>query len=84
MMQLPINVEPLVEEITRRVLERLQAAPADAMVARALIAQQLGVSVSTVKRLQARPGFPKPRRLPGVRGPRWSAAELEQWKRENL
>lgn len=83
-MQLPLNVEPLIEEITRRVLAQLQAPVADALMTRAEIARQLGVSVSTVKRMQLRPKFPRPRRLPGVRGPRWSAAELAQWKRENL
>lgn len=50
----------------------------DELLSRSQIAARLGVSVSTVKRLERTPGWPPCVRV-SVRSPRWRASDLARW-----
>jgi predicted DNA-binding transcriptional regulator AlpA len=82
---LHLDLDALAEAVADRVIAKLARQPAGAsapqLLTRAQVAERIGRSVSTVKRLQAVPGFPRPVRLAGGR-PQWRASEIELWLQE--
>jgi predicted DNA-binding transcriptional regulator AlpA len=78
-----IDIDALADAVARRVVDQLKPQTVDAvLLTRAEVAQRLGRSTSTVKRLQMTPGFPKPVRMAGGR-PMWRASEIETFLRES-
>jgi len=75
-----LDLDRFANLVAERVAQRLQAqsSGSTAMLTRAEVAQRIGKSTTTAKRLQADPSFPKPVRIGNSR-PRWRAAEVDQW-----
>lgn len=81
-----IDFDKLADAIADRVIQRMNMVGGDKpeiWLSRRGVADTLGVSMTTVYRLQAMPGFPAPVRRHGSTRSYWAASKINEWADNN-